>query len=48
MPAMMRPAGKPRKIAYQILGKPANTVKKSERQAYIDRKLRYEDTMKSK
>lgn len=34
------------KIAYKILGMPANMKKRSKRDRYIDRKLLYEETMR--
>jgi len=45
MPAMPRIKGKPEKIAFSILGVPANLKsKKTERQKKIDEILRYQNT----
>jgi hypothetical protein len=46
MAAMIRPAGKAKKIAYAILGKPANFDKKSKRDQEIDRRLLFYETYK--
>jgi len=45
MPAMPRMTGKARKIAYAILGKPANmTVKRTKAQEKLNRNLIYQET----
>lgn len=44
MPAMPRPAGKGKKIAYAILGKPANMISEKGRKSEIDRRLTAQDT----
>lgn len=45
MSAMVRPEGKARKIAWAILGVPANMMsKKTKRQREIDAKLRSEES----
>jgi hypothetical protein len=38
MPAMVRPVGKSKKLAYSILGKPANMEPRTEREKEIDRR----------
>ena len=44
MPAMPRPSGKGKKIAYAILGKPSNMVSDKGRKSEIDRRLTAQDT----
>ena len=45
MPAMPRVKGKPTKIAYKILGIPANIAfKRDEKQKRINRRLVFEET----
>lgn len=45
MPIMIRPDGKAKKIAFAILGKPANLQdKRSSEQKLLDKKLLYQDT----
>ena len=45
MPAAPRPNKKATKIAWAILGKPANMqFKPSEKEKYIDRRLLFEET----
>jgi hypothetical protein len=44
MPAMLRMNDKCRKIAYAILGKPANLKKKSSKDSRIDKRLLFEET----
>ena len=46
MAIMIRPNGKAKKIAYSILGKPANFDKKSQRDKEIDRRLLFYETYK--
>ena len=46
MPAAPRVPGKATKIAYKLLGKPANMQKDSKRDQLIDRRLLYEETMR--
>jgi len=47
MPAMPRPKGKPKKIAYKILGVPANIQdKKSPTQKRIYHRLQVEDAQR--
>lgn len=47
MPAMPRIKGTPIKIAFAVLGKPANyVIKKSALQKKIDRELLYQDTQR--
>lgn len=41
---MPRPAGKGKKIAYAIIGKPANMVSEKGRKSEIDRRLTAQDT----
>ena len=41
---MPRPDGKAKKIAYAILGKPANQKKKSKKQKEIDKILLFQET----
>lgn len=49
MPAMPRVRGKATKIAYAILGVPENMKsKKTKHQRYIDRRLKYDETMRIK
>lgn len=43
---MIRPKGKAKKIAYAILGKPANMDKKSQRDKDVDRRLLFYETYK--
>lgn len=44
MPAMPRISGKAKKIAYNILGVPANMQKVSPKQKKIDKRLLFEET----
>lgn len=45
MPAMPRPKGKAKKIAYHLLGKPANIAfKRNKKQRRINQRLLYEET----
>jgi hypothetical protein len=45
MPAMPRPKGKARKIAYKLLGVPANIAfKRSKQQKKVNKRLLYEET----
>jgi hypothetical protein len=46
MAVMIRPKGKAKKIAYDLLGKPANMDKKSKRDQEIDRRLLFYETFK--
>jgi hypothetical protein len=46
--SMPRPEGKAKKIAFKILGKPANMQKESSKRKKINAKLLYEDTMRSR
>jgi len=46
MPAMPRPDDKPKKIAYAILGKPANLKKKSKKQRDLNKRLIFEETQR--
>jgi len=46
MSVMIRPKGKAKKIAYSILGKPANMDKKSKKDQEIDRRLLFYETYK--
>ncbi len=46
MCVMIRPKGKAKKIAYAILGKPANMDKKSQRDKDVDRRLLFYETYK--
>jgi len=50
MPAMPRPEGKGKKIAYKIMGVPANMIekKKSKDQKKIDQRLVFEETVRSR
>ncbi len=50
MPAMPRPEGKGKKIAYDVLGAPANMVekRKSKSQKKIDQRLVFEETVRSR
>jgi hypothetical protein len=45
---MVRPEGKAKKIAFKILGKPANMQKTSAARKKINRRLLYEDTKRSR
>lgn len=45
MPSMIRPRGKAKKIAYKILGRPANmTSKETPKQKKVDRLLDIQET----
>lgn len=44
MPQAPRPEGKAKKIAYAILGKPANLQKKSKKEKQIDKVLLFQET----
>ncbi len=44
MPAMLRPEGKAKRIAYAILGKPANMQKRTKKERFVDRRLLFEET----
>ena len=45
MPAMFRPAGKAKKIAFAVLGKPANlTFKRSAAQNRLNQELLHQET----
>jgi len=44
MPAMLRPNGKAKKIAYAILGAPQNEMKHPKRLRKIKQKIEYEET----
>jgi hypothetical protein len=44
MPAMVRAAGKAKKIAYGILGVPANLQKKSKKKKKTDQVLLFQET----
>ncbi len=45
MTAMVRPKGKATKIAFKILGKPANMqTKKSKKQTKVNKRLEFEET----
>ena len=47
MPAMFRPKGMGKKIAYGILGKPSNIVdKKTAVEKRIDKKILYDNTQR--
>ena len=46
--AMIRPEGKAKKIAFKILGKPANMQKESAARKKINARLLKEDTMRSR
>ena len=49
MPTMPRMKGKATKIAFAILGKPANlSHKPSKKEQFIDRRLLYEETYRVK
>lgn len=50
MAAMPRPEGKGKKIAYDVLGVPANMVekRKTKSQKKIDQRLVFEDTVRSR
>jgi hypothetical protein len=49
MPGMIRPKGKAAKIAFKILGKPANLqFKPNKRQRKANQRLVYEDTMRAR
>jgi hypothetical protein len=41
---MLRPNGKAKKIAYAILGKPANMNKRTPKERELDRRLLYEES----
>lgn len=44
-----RPNGKAKKIAYKILGVPANIAyKPGKLERYVNKRLQYEDTMRSR
>ena len=45
MAQMLRPKGKAKKIAYALLGVPANiAAKRNKRQQYINERLLYDET----
>jgi len=44
MPGMPRPSGKARKIAYSILGLPANMMKQPQKLRRIKERIVYEET----
>ncbi len=46
--AMIRPDGKAKKIAFKILGKPANMQKDSASRKKINKRLLYEDTKRAR
>lgn len=46
MPSMPRLKGKPTKIAYKILGVPANLRKQPNRDPRVDRRLLFEETQR--
>jgi len=47
--AMIRPMGKAKKIAFKILGKPANMqFKPNKRQRKANQRLLYEETMRAR
>lgn len=46
MPTMLRPSGKAKKIAYRILGKPANLKRKPKTK--VNKRLEYEDSRLSR
>jgi len=49
MPGMLRPKGKARRIAYKILGVPANLQsKRTPEEKKINRRLIYEETWRSR
>jgi len=48
MPTMIRPEGKPRRIMYKILGKPANLTKPSREQRALNRRLWFEETQRAR
>lgn len=48
MAATPRPKGKPTKIAYAILGKPATMDKKDEKEKKIDKRLIFEETVRAR
>ena len=48
MPTMIRQIGKTKKLAYAILGKPANMYKRTKKEQYIARRLLYEETDRSR
>lgn len=48
MTVMVRPDGKAKKIAFKILGKPANMQKTSAARKKINKRLLYEDTKRSR
>jgi len=45
---MPRPEGKAKKIAFKILGKPANMQKESANRKNINKRLLYEETMRAR
>ena len=45
---MPRPEGKAKKIAFKILGKPANMQKESASRKKINKRLLFEDTKRSR
>lgn len=49
MPAMPRIPGKPKKIAFKILGTPANLAfKRSKEQKAVDKRLLFEETTRAR
>lgn len=44
MPAMVRPHGKGTKVAFAILGKPANLQKRPKKKKQVDRVLLFQET----
>jgi hypothetical protein len=48
MPGMLRPKGKPKRIAYKVLGVPENMkeVRKTEREKRIEQRLIFEETVR--
>ena len=49
MPVMLRPKGKAKKIAFKILGKPANLqFKPNKDQRKVNQRLLYEETFRAR
>lgn len=48
MPAMVRPKGKAKKVAFLILGTPQNLQKPKKKNNKIDERLTFEETMRVK
>ena len=48
MPNAPRPKGKPKKIAYAVVGKPQNMKKENRKQSKVNRRLIFEETFRAR